>query len=180
MKILLKIILLILCLGNLLPLVQAELVWPESPSVERYQPIWTRSPFTVSSATPEEVASGKWVLVGLALSPDDPMVFILNRETQERRIITSSSTDKDFSIDSIDQQSDYLKSSVRLKTPTELITVRFDAALIAESAAAMAVAPSEPNTSVKMNRQPPSRVLSPTRRVNRITMPAPPPAPSKK
>ncbi len=110
-----------------------DTVIPAGTAVERYQPIWKRSPFTLAS-TPDAQASAEWSLGGLAENGQDPLVFLVNKQSQERMTVTGQPNEKGFSVESIDYQSDLLQSSVKIKTSGDTLTVRFDPSVVVAQA----------------------------------------------
>lgn len=159
---------------------RAELSWPEVPTVDRYQPVWTRAPFTLSSVVAEDAsASSTWVLVGLATDGSEPLVFLQNKQTQKRLSVTTKPNEEGYCIVSVDQQQDLLKSSVQVKSPTEILTVRFDPALVVVNNPAPEIIITPQTVNPMAN---PRRINSgnPPRQVRRITIPSPPQAPAKK
>jgi len=132
-----SIFLFLLCAAGLAR--AAEPALPSATTAERYRPIWTRSPFT--AATPNAAESATWVLTGLAEDGDAPIVFLMNRNDQERMSVMTKANDKGFSIESINYNADPLLSTVKVKTPAETLTLRFDPAQMTVANAAPAAAP---------------------------------------
>ena len=168
-----SIFLFLLCAAGLAR--AAEPALPSATTAERYRPIWTRSPFTLATAA-EPQASADWLLAGVAENGRDPLVFLVNRQSQERMVVTSHPNEKGFSVDSIDYQTDLLQSSVRVKTPDDTITVRFDPSMVAAQAQpAPAGQPGQPVPQPQGNPNPiPSIPNDPHRRIMpRIVIPNP-------
>jgi len=121
----------LLSLLLVLPLLaRAEDVLPKGTDADRYKAIWERAPFTVASSADEPKAT--WVLAGLAESDTDPVVYLLNKDTQERVTVTREANAKGFSLVSIRYDADPLRTSAEVRVPgqTQPLEVRFDPALL--------------------------------------------------
>jgi hypothetical protein len=127
---------LLFCLGLAGLARAADPAIPSGTTAERYQPIWVRSPFTL--ATPNAAESATWVLTGLAEDGDAPIVFLMNRNNQERMSVMTKANEKGFAIDSISYNANPLLSTVKVKTPAETMTLRFDPAQMTVANAAPA------------------------------------------
>jgi hypothetical protein len=166
----------------LIPLHSGEVVIPENTPVDRYQAIWVRSPFTAASVNAEDKASGSWALVGLAGSKDDPMVFLQNRETQERMTVTKNTNEKGFMVLTMEPQTDLSQSTAHIRTPDQDLVVKFDKDLMAISnppvqpmPAVFSSAPSRPNPGAFGM---PGTIPHPIHHINIPSPPPPPPAPA--
>jgi hypothetical protein len=167
------------------PLHGEEIALPQNTTIDHYQAIWVRSPFTAASVTPEDKASGSWALVGLAGSKEDPLVFLQNRETQERMTVTKQSNDKGFQVLSMEAQTDLGQSTAHIHTPAQDLVVTFDKDLMAIS--------NPPTTMTASNVIPPMFKPGPSnpgfkryappnanrpQAIHHIDIPSPPPPPS--
>ncbi len=160
----------------------APLPLPAAIPAERYQPIWARAPFSVASAA-DDAAQGTWALVGLTQDGDVPLVFLLNRQSQERMTVTKQPNEKGFSVEAVDFNADLLQSSARIKTPAESLTVRFDATLTLvnnpppQPAVNAPPAPGQAVHSIPGAANPGNPLLMPRRPITRTIIPPPLAAP---
>lgn len=104
---------------------------PDGYKVERYTTLWEHSPFTIASAVedaPEPAA--KLVLAGLAKIGTEDMVTLLNKDSQERMIVTQMPNAQGYKLVSVESNEDPLKVVVTLIKGNESLKVRFDPALL--------------------------------------------------
>ena len=155
---------LLFLLGILALSARAEEAIPQATGADRYKAIWEHSPFT--SAASDEGTRGTWVLVGLTESTSNPILFLMNRDTQERMAVTRDPNAKGYAIDSVRYDANPLRSSARIKGPGpgQILTVRFDPLLIvvnnpapsapgaSGAAAAASASPAEQGGGVGRNR----------------------------
>jgi hypothetical protein len=105
---------------------------PQGYKVERYAALWERSPFTTASASdgPAEPAAAKLVLAGVAKIGNEDIVTLLNKDSQERTLVTQTPNAQGYKLVSVEQNSDPLKVVATLLKGTESLKVRFDPALL--------------------------------------------------
>ena len=112
-------------------LLSAEDALPQGAGIDRYHVIWERSPFTVASS--DEVPKATWILAGMTESETTPVLFLVNRDTQERMVVTKTPNAKGFSVESVHYDANPMRTSARIKVSTTdpaLVTVTFDPALL--------------------------------------------------
>jgi hypothetical protein len=159
-----------------------EAVIPVAYGQERYEPLWKKSPFTLSSAN-ELVPGGfaeKLALVGLVQIGDKQFASILNRDSKERFFVSSEANKEGIVLEKMEIGSEMKDVVVTLKKGSEISTLRYDQEFIKQSqmqaappvAALPAVAPVRP-------------INSPVPRINRAVRPRPiltpkPPEPQNK
>lgn len=110
---------------------------PASYPVERYEPIWKKSPFTLSSATPE--ASGTFTdniaLVGIFKNRGEIYAAILDKTTQKRELISSKPNEKGIRVCQVDSSDERSKVSVILEKNGEKATLHYDINFLQANAA---------------------------------------------
>lgn len=102
---------------------------PQGYTAERYSALWERSPFTIASAAdaaPAEPVAAKLVLAGVVKIGSDDIVTLLNKDSQERILVTQTPNAQGYKLVSVEQNSDPLKVVATLQKGTESIKVRFD------------------------------------------------------
>jgi hypothetical protein len=105
---------------------------PQGYAVERYAALWERSPFTTASAVEDAPpAAAKLALAGLARIGSEDTVTVLNKESQERIIVTQTPNAQGYKLVSVEPNADPLKVVVTLLKGDESIKVRFDPTLLA-------------------------------------------------
>lgn len=104
---------------------------------ERYEPIWKKSPFTLSSAAPE--ATGTFAdniaLVGIFKSEGEVYAAILDKTTQKRELVSSKANDKGIRVLQTESSNERDKVSVILEKNGEKATLRYDMTFLQASAA---------------------------------------------
>ncbi len=156
-----------------------DIVTPQTTTIDHYQSIWKRSPFTVSTAPAEDQSSGTWVITGLDADPLDPLVFLENKEDQSRITVTNE-LNKGFQVISIDPQPNFLDSSAVIRTPSQGdLKVKFDKDQIASSAppplppgTTPPMPPGMPSSMPHQFTPPPQNIVHP---IHHATIPSPPP-----
>lgn len=165
--------------------VAQEAVIPEDYPTERYQPIWEKSPFTLSSAAEEPTAgfASNLVLVGIGAIDDSFYARLLDRTSQQRWSVEQGTPYNGIELVSVDTHENPEQASVRLKKGAEEAVVRYDPAML--TAAAAPTAPvgipkpprPNPNPGASANNQPIPQTTTnkiPTPRTRRIIIPSRP------
>ncbi|MBI4024405.1 MAG: hypothetical protein HY360_05450 [Verrucomicrobia bacterium] len=119
-------------------LVAAEPTLPKGYPAERYDPVWKRSPFTLSSVEQETVKVGfaqQLALVGVAKIGSAETVMIVNKQSQERFTVSEEPGQHGIRLISIQQNLDPLKVAATLKKGDETAVVRFDPVLLKAASA---------------------------------------------
>jgi hypothetical protein len=115
----------------------AEDAIPRGYPAERYAVLWERSPFTTASAADavQDEPAAKLALAGVAKIGDEDIVTILNKDSQERTLVTQTANAQGYKLVSIEQNSDPLKVVATLQKGTESLKVRFDPSLLTAQSA---------------------------------------------
>ncbi len=105
------------------------LVAPAFP-LSRYEMLWERSPFQLESIAPPEMSEGlaqRYALTGIAEINGEPIVFVMERATQNRVMVRSDSENGDLSLVQVDVQAKYGESTATVRSGAEVGVVKFDA-----------------------------------------------------
>lgn len=159
-------------------------VVPKACPPERYESLWKHSPFTLSSvedAAPAGMAS-HLALVGAAKVGAIPYAIILDKQSQERSLVSLKPNDKGMSLTSLQIDSDFGKTMATLQLGGETAVLHFDATASVPppnnpnqpnvpNPAVQPYQPANPNQSPQPNPAYPNRVLT--------LPPGSPPAPGR-
>lgn len=121
---------------------------PEGYTAQRYESLWKRSPFSLSSISDEQTqVSGmaeRYSLGGAFSVGDKDYIFVVNRANPtERTLVSKTPNAQGLSLEVISYDSDPTKMTATIKQGEESGKITFDPALIkpVASAAPMPVAP---------------------------------------
>lgn len=112
---------------------------PPAFPLSRYQPMWEKSPFQLKSEAPPEMSEGlaqRYVLTGIAEIDGEPIVFLMERSTQNRFMVRREGGE--INLVEINIEAKYSDSSAVVRRGGEVGVVKFDAT---NPAAAMAAVP---------------------------------------
>jgi len=109
--------------------------------IERYRPIWDRSPFTLSSASVEPTAgfASNLTLVAIGKIDQTHYVRVLDKISKQRTSLTPEVNASGIKLVSVQTNDDPLKASARIAKGGEEAVIRYDATLL--KAAPVAAAP---------------------------------------
>ncbi len=135
------------------PALLAQEFSPTPADVERYRPLWERSPFVlpakaVASTSP---LAQRFALTGVAFLADDPIVFLLDRQNSSRLMLRLNDPQNGLQLVSVENASDPKAASAVIRLGSEQAAVRYDPALLT----AQAPAPQPAAQSAEAPRQPP-------------------------
>lgn len=106
------------------------IVGPSFPA-SRYTQLWERSPFQLESIAPPVQSEGlaqRYALTGIAeISDIGPIVFLMERATQQRLTVQTDSGDGGLSLVGVDLQQKYADSTATVRQGGEVGVVKFDA-----------------------------------------------------
>ena len=111
------------------PPAEESITTPAFP-LSRYETLWQRSPFQLESVAPPVESAGmaqRFALTGIAEINGEPMVFVMERATQNRLMVKADSKEGGVSLVQVDVQQKYTDSSATLRQGAEVGVVRFDA-----------------------------------------------------
>jgi hypothetical protein len=111
----------------------AESPVPQGFPAERYEALWKKSPFTLSSAGPEDGPAGfaqNLALTGVAQVGSDTLITLFNRQTQQRFLVSTKEPVDGINLVSVTTDRDLSKVSAVLKKGGETGTVKYDMATI--------------------------------------------------
>ncbi len=98
--------------------------------LSRYAALWTRSPFQLESIAPTPQSEGigqRFALTGIAQIDGEPIVFVMERSTQERSMVKKDGSKAGLSLVQIDVQQKYADSTATVRLDGEVGTIKFDA-----------------------------------------------------
>jgi hypothetical protein len=145
----------------------AESTMPKGYDVSRYEMLWKRSPFTLSSAGDETTFgfAQDMILGGIAKIGNTEMITIVDKKTQRRLLISPTAQPDGISLVSIQMDNDLKKTSATIRKGGETATIKYDMEYLAASAPApVASAPApgmQPGQGNNSNNLP--RVQNPNR-----------------
>jgi hypothetical protein len=169
-----------------------EQVIPQGYPVERYEPLWKKSPFSLSSANAVVAAPAGFAdslaLTGVMKIGGEVYVSVVDKVTRERQMLSTKAEGQAILVEKLDlADNDPSKVAVTLKKGEEISLLRYDMDFLKQMAAVSAPATPVP---VPMQAAPPPVVNAnpaapriappaPTRPPvqRRIIIPAPPPRP---
>ena len=109
---------------------------PKGYEAGRYETLWTKSPFTLSSAA-EGDAGGigqDMTLAGIAKIGNTEMITIVDKKTQRRLTISPTSQPDGISLVSIQMDNDLKKATATIRKGGETATIKYDMDYLAASA----------------------------------------------
>lgn len=155
---------------------------PEGYAATRYESLWKRSPFTLSSITedqgPTSAITERYTLGAAYTVGADDYVIVVNRSNpQERLVVTKTPNAQGISLVSISYNNTLPdKTTAIIKQGDETGPVNFDPNLIKAAAAASAAAPMPaPQPARQPTYTPGAPPANPTRMIRRPRIIAPPP-----
>jgi hypothetical protein len=158
----------------LLPPGQAEddLI-PQGFPPERYEPLWKKSPFSLSSVA-QDVPGGfaeKFILTGILKIGDTPYADVLNKETKERMFLSAQPNPQDIRIEKLESGTDLSQVVVTLRKGNEVGVLRYDQEYLKQTLNQAAPpmpanpAPMAPRPAVNPQQPPPAIRTKPVRRI---------------
>ena len=125
---------------------------PQPYPVQRYEPIWKKSPFTLSSAADAEAAGAfgdKLKLTGVLKIGEQPYVSLFDSESGKRFLVSSQTDSQGIKLESLQGGDDLGKVLVVLTRNGETVKLRYDMDYLKQaSAQAAGPAPQTPTPSV--------------------------------
>ncbi len=149
--------------GQILPAAESEGAFkPAAHPVERYQHIWEKSPFVTEAPVIQESGglAQRFALTGVASLQNQPMVFVLDRQSLSRLVVTSVRNQQGLELVSVEGQGDPKQSTAIIRLGTEQAVIRYDLAAL------QSVNPSPENPSPAAAPQPVEAAVPQTRTTN--------------
>lgn len=150
------------------PLFASETI-PKPFPVERYEALWTRSPFALSSVSEQAAATGfgeHLALVGYARIGSTDLVTIVDKQSQKRLLVTMQPGPENIRLVSLETNQDRTRVTAVLQKGEEKAVVKFDLDLLKS-----APSPGAPIATAAGNSAPPPPSI---RRPPRMIIPAAP------
>ena len=104
------------------------LVSPAFP-LSRYEGLWKNSPFQLESIAPPTVSEGlaqRYALTGIAHIDGEPLVFLMERATQQRLMLEKEGEKGGISLVQVDEQKKYDESTATIRRGGEVGVIKFD------------------------------------------------------
>lgn len=124
---------------------------PPAFPLSRYQPMWEKSPFQLKSEAPPEMSEGlaqRYLLTGIAEIDGEPIVFLMERATQNRVMVRREGGE--MNLVEVKIEAKYADSSAVIRRGGEVGVVKFEA--VAPGAAMAMVPPAVPGTQGRSRR----------------------------
>jgi hypothetical protein len=105
---------------------------PQPYPTDRYEPIWKKSPFTLSSTAPEAVAgfAENLALAGVVKINGESYVAVINKATQKRELISSKPNPQGIFLAKLESGEEMDKVAVTLQKGDEISVMRYDTAFL--------------------------------------------------
>lgn len=105
---------------------QAEIAIPDGYPPSRYQVIWQRSPFTLSSANDSSPAPQKLALTGILQIGNKTYASVIDKDSKHRFMVSQDEPVERISLVEIKNADDPAKVIATFKRDGELIQLRYD------------------------------------------------------
>lgn len=106
---------------------------PPVLKLEQYRHIWEKSPFVAEAAVVKEPGGGlaqRFVLTGLATLRNEPVVFVLDRQSLARLVVSRESKPGGLEVISVENNNDPKQASATLRLGNEQGVIRYDLAAL--------------------------------------------------
>lgn len=112
---------------------------PEPRPLDRYEKIWTVSPFVAVTDLSGQVddLTGRFVLTGFARFGEKDVVFLFDRTTLERFMLTPDQPRQGLELERIDQAADLKSARVVLRSGGRSVELTYDPAAVPDAGAAV-------------------------------------------
>lgn len=128
---------------------------PKPLQIDRYEHIWQQSPFVVETPIAQQSAGleQQYFLTGIASLNSAPVVFLFDRKSLSRVMVTPDNPAQGIQIVSVDSNPDPQKASVTIKVDQEQAIIHYDASAL--SPASASTDPKKPPTGTSPTQTPP-------------------------
>lgn len=106
---------------------------PEQYETERYRHLWEKSPFVTEKPVVTEKSGGlaqRFVLTGVASMQDQPIIFVLDRQSLARVTVTNEPNQMGLSLVSVQPNNDPKQSLATIRLGAEEGIIRYDLAAL--------------------------------------------------
>lgn len=111
-----------------------EIFDPPAAQAERYRSVWEKAPFAAwaPAASPPQGASlsQRFVLAGMATLNDEPLIFVLDRQSLARIVVTKKGDASGLRLVSVDSNSDPKQASATVRLGAEQDVIHYDLATL--------------------------------------------------
>ena len=157
-----KALIFFLVLGS--AMARSEDPWTQPRNLSQFQFLLDRSPFSLPTAEETSPNADRYTLTGAASLNGEPMVFVLDKTTQERHMLSKTPNKLDMALVDYLPDPDPRRMHATIKVAGQLATVSYSEPVAVQGQQQAATqnsgpAPQNPNPSVAVN-PPPGQVLA--------------------
>lgn len=111
---------------------EAEAFAPQSHALDRYRHIWEKSPFVAETPVAKQSAGleQRFVLTGVASLSDKPMIFVLDRTSLTRMVVSAERNAQGVQLVSVESNHDPKQAAATIRLGAEQATIRYDVAAL--------------------------------------------------
>ena len=155
------LLLAVLAFGGRLDAAESSPV-PDAYPVDRYEPIWKRSPFTLSSAVDDSgAASQQLALTGLLRINNEAYASVLDKQTKQRFLVSKEPDPQGLSLVSFQNPDDPSTLVVTLQRGSETFSLRYDLDYLKQVSPAPAASAASPAGPAQASSPSPAYPLAP-------------------
>jgi len=135
--------------------------WLQPRDISRFQFLMDRSPFSLPTAEETSPLADRYTLTGAASLNGDPMVFVLDKTTQEHHMISKSSSKPDMGLVEYlpDPDPRRMRATIKVNGQTATISYSEPATVQGQQPQNAAMATTNPNPSAGVNPPPGQAVV---------------------
>ncbi len=130
---------------------------PPSFPLSRYSGLWENSPFQLESIAPPTVSEGlaqRYALTGIASIDGTPLVFLMERATQQRIMLKKDAEQGGISLVQVDEQKKYDESTATIRRGGEVGVIKFDVSASGAQPMPMPTMPGHPGANIQPQGMP--------------------------
>lgn len=101
---------------------------PENRDVDRYRHIWEKSPFVTETKVVQQTGalSERFILTGVASLQDEPVIFVLDRKSLVRLMVTKEPNADGLSLISVQRVEDPKQAMATIQLASEQGVIKYD------------------------------------------------------
>ncbi|MEI6337372.1 MAG: hypothetical protein WCQ57_02165 [Verrucomicrobiota bacterium] len=105
---------------------------PAVHPAQRYQHIWEKSPFVTAAPVVQESGglAQRFALTGVASVQNQPVIFVLDRQSLSRLVVTGVRNQQGLELVSVENQTDPEQSRATIRLGMEQTVIRYDVAAL--------------------------------------------------
>jgi len=151
---------------------QTSTYLPEPHALDRYMSLWQKSPFSPESVIVETAPNSQWLMTGITVLDDDPMITLTNRDTFKTVSLSPGESADSVSLVRADWAGSYEDSYAVVSINGAEKKIAFDeqslstlSARTAPQTSTQKPAPGKQSNGNLNQNQPARRVIAPARKV---------------